>query len=426
MRSRYVVTLVALLVVPAVPRSAHALQPLADFVAAGAHANPGNAEARARTELASARAATAVATLLPSASVTASYTHNQYESAFGDLTIFPRNQLDAIFTVRAPIVDAAKIADLGAARRSELAATESKRGLELRIEGEIVRGYYELAAGLALVRAAERAEEAARKNLVVARARERAGAVTALDADRAAAEVARQEQLVASARLAARVAAIALERDTGLAPDTATGADVVIRDDLAAEPPPSALVARAGSTPELRAARAAREGAERAATARRLALVPTLTGTATQRFTNASGFFAGHEAAFVGSIALGWNVDGTTFTTMRERDADVAAARAREDRTGRAIVAEVARAASTVDASIARSRAARAEAAVTARAAEEIRARYGAGSATQLELVQADRDAFAAEAARIRSDAQLAGARAELRLALGLHAGDAL
>ncbi len=48
--------------------------------------------------------------------------------------------------------------------------------------------------------------------------------------------------------------------------------------------------------------------------------------------------------------------------------------------------------------------------------------RYQAGTGTQLEVVQAERDLLSAEAARIQAEADLAGARAALRLAAGLGA----
>jgi outer membrane protein TolC len=44
---------------------------------------------------------------------------------------------------------------------------------------------------------------------------------------------------------------------------------------------------------------------------------------------------------------------------------------------------------------------------------------YQAGSATQLELLQAQRDAFQAEVTRIQDDANLLNARAQLRLSAG-------
>ena len=46
---------------------------------------------------------------------------------------------------------------------------------------------------------------------------------------------------------------------------------------------------------------------------------------------------------------------------------------------------------------------------------------HGSGVATQLDVIQAERDAFAASVARIQSDAELAYARAALRLDAGRH-----
>ena len=44
---------------------------------------------------------------------------------------------------------------------------------------------------------------------------------------------------------------------------------------------------------------------------------------------------------------------------------------------------------------------------------------YRAGTATQLDLLQAQRDAFRAEVTRIQNDANLLNARAQLRLSTG-------
>jgi len=44
---------------------------------------------------------------------------------------------------------------------------------------------------------------------------------------------------------------------------------------------------------------------------------------------------------------------------------------------------------------------------------------YRAGTATQLDLLQAQRDAFRAEVTRIQDDANLLNSRAQLRLAAG-------
>ena len=73
----------------------------------------------------------------------------------------------------------------------------------------------------------------------------------------------------------------------------------------------------------------------------------------------------------------------------------------------------------TVAASIARSRSARAGRVAAAHAAQQAHDRYQVGTITQLDLLQAQRDAFAAEVARIQADADLVNARAQLRLAAG-------
>ncbi len=50
--------------------------------------------------------------------------------------------------------------------------------------------------------------------------------------------------------------------------------------------------------------------------------------------------------------------------------------------------------------------------------------RYTAGVATQLEVTEAQRDAFLATASSIQADADLAFARAALRLAAGIPISD--
>jgi outer membrane protein TolC len=73
-----------------------------------------------------------------------------------------------------------------------------------------------------------------------------------------------------------------------------------------------------------------------------------------------------------------------------------------------------------VRAGIAKSRAARAESQAAARAATLSVDRYSAGATTQLDVTQAQRDAFLASASQIQADSDLAYARAALRLAAGV------
>jgi outer membrane protein TolC len=91
----------------------------------------------------------------------------------------------------------------------------------------------------------------------------------------------------------------------------------------------------------------------------------------------------------------------------------------RVDRTEQAQADDVYTAWSFVIAEIAACRAARAEAEANQLAAELAKDKYGAGTALQLDVLQADRQAFASEVARIQADADLKYARAALRLAAG-------
>src|SRR5207237_7634475 len=73
----------------------------------------------------------------------------------------------------------------------------------------------------------------------------------------------------------------------------------------------------------------------------------------------------------------------------------------------------------TVLAGNARSREARAGREAAGHASAQARERYRAGTITQLDLLQAQPDAFTAEVSRIQADADLVNARAQLRLSSG-------
>ena len=74
---------------------------------------------------------------------------------------------------------------------------------------------------------------------------------------------------------------------------------------------------------------------------------------------------------------------------------------------------------SVVASDITRSRSARVGQAAAEHSAQLAHDRYQAGTTTQLELLQAQRDAFSAQVNRIQADADLVNARVQLRLAAG-------
>jgi outer membrane protein TolC len=107
----------------------------------------------------------------------------------------------------------------------------------------------------------------------------------------------------------------------------------------------------------------------------------------------------------------------------RAQAAAAAGTRAREDKTRRQVEDAIFDAWQRVATSIDKSRSARSQVQSSASAAELARVRYVGGVATQLDVLQAQQDAFSADIARIQADADLAYARAELRLAAGRPLG---
>jgi outer membrane protein TolC len=415
-------TVAPLVCVLAWSSSAHALQPLDGFVRGARAQNPVNREAMANRAGADARADEAFGRALPGLSAGATYTRNQWDVSFGGLEVLPRDQLDASVSVAVPLVDLAKFARIAAAHRSADAAASRQEATERATEAQVVQLYYQLAADLALVSVARKALDVVQLNLKLTEAASQAGTVTALDVQRASVEVERQSQQLIAAQLEVSLVARALASQSGVVADIA--GDAPLADDLHREPALERFIATAPSTPAVQAAIADRAAAERGASAQKLALVPTLAGAASERYTNATGFLNGHHEAYAATLSLLWAVDFTTAPAIRARNAEAAAARAREDQSQLAAGDAIHRAWSTIDADIARSRSARTQAAVSARAADVARTRYKSGVGTQLELIQADRDAFAAEAGRVQADADLLNARQQLRLASGSGAPD--
>jgi outer membrane protein TolC len=411
------IALIPLLAIPIASSTAHALQPLDEFVRGARARNPANHEAAANHAGAEARADEAFGRALPALAAAATYTRNQWDVSFGGLEVLPLNQRDAAATLAVPLVDLAKWERISAADRLAEAAGHREEAVARETELQVAQLYYQLAADLALVDVARKALEVVTRNLALTEEAARAGTVTGLDVQRASVEVERQSQQLTSAELEVRLVARALASQTGVLADLA--AAPALADDLHHEAPLAGFAATASSTPAVRAAGAERAAAERGATAQRLALLPTLGGSVNERYTNAVGFLNGHHEAYTALLTVGWAIDFSSFPAIRARAADAEAARAREESVHLGAGDGIFRAWSTIEADIVRSRSARTQAAFAARAAEVARTRYRSGVGTQLELIQSDRDAFAAEAGRIQADADLLNARRQLRLLSG-------
>jgi len=405
---------------------ASALQPISTFLARADEHNPDNLEARATIAQRDAEAQAALARLLPSFSARGTYTRNQYEVAFPSadgklLTIQPANQLDAVVQLEVPVFDPAGYARYGAQRAQVDAARASRAVTRLDVQRQILNVYYQLAGAEALVASARGSVEAAQKNADMVRERRAAGVASDLDAQRAAANIERARQDLADAELTEGLARRNLETLTSLAP---LPSEAALADDLHEEAPLSTWLSTPGSSlPRGLVAAAQTRAAERTRDASRLALLPTVTASAQERFSNAASF-GGQHAFYTLSASVSWRFDFSLVSTMRAQDAAVVAARAREEKTARASEDGVHEAWLRVHVGIAKSRAARAQATAAAQAARLAESRYAGGAATQLDVIEAQRDAFGADAARVMADASLVASRVMLRLSAGRPVND--
>ncbi|HEU4404420.1 MAG TPA: TolC family protein [Polyangiaceae bacterium] len=403
-------------------RPARALQPLESFVRAARAANPDAREARAESRRAGADAAVARAALLPSFVARGLYTRNQYEVAFAlptdgapqRVVIQPQNQLDAFLTLTVPVVDLAGRARAGAAAEAAEAARADEAAAALGLEARVAAGYYRFVGAEATREAAARGLDVAERNARLVRDRLAVGAASDLDAARAEADAERARQDVADAELGVALAARALATLSGLEPEPGSS----LRDEAGDEAPLEAWLRAAPGLPSARAAAAAERAAGEARRAAEWSLLPSLAVGAEQRFTNASSF-VGRRAFYTLTASLTWSLDAAVGARVAAQEAAADAAAARAARARRAGADLIYEAWHRTRAALARARAARAQRAAAARAAELARDRYEAGSATQNEVIAAQRDAFAADVACVQADADLALARTQLRLSAG-------
>jgi outer membrane protein TolC len=159
--------------------------------------------------------------------------------------------------------------------------------------------------------------------------RERADAGTAstLDVRRAEAEVEARRQDVASADYGLQVARRSLRTLTGITP---TEGGRALDDDLHDEPPLGAWEAKVDALPAVAAAREDVRAAEANAGAAWAALYPTVVGTASERFTNATAF--GQSPAWAAGVSAIWHLDASTIPAAHAQNLAASAARARLDR----------------------------------------------------------------------------------------------
>jgi outer membrane protein TolC len=249
--------------------------------------------------------------------------------------------------------------------------------------------------------------------------REKAGAATELELLRARAEVQRNRQTISDTDVMVATTRRSLSTLTGIDPGDSAS---LPPDDLRAETPFDELEKNVDALPPVRAADKDAQTAARNADATRFALVPVLGAQFTERLSNATGF-TGKISNWNYGATLSWRLDAPTVMGLgvarsQEATAALAAERAR-------LIArdQIHNDWQRLNASLQKIESAKAQVEAAQRAAQVARDRYAAGAATQIDVIQAERDLFGAEVAMIQARTDLGSARLSLRISSGQPLG---
>jgi outer membrane protein TolC len=408
-----------------------ALQPVTEFIEHAKTWNPQNRAAQATTVERDAEVTVSTGGLLPSLTANGIYTRNQYEVNTGaliggvlppgtpNIVIQPLNQLDANITLTVPIINVANWDRRDVAKASLVGARASEANAELSVRKNVLRDYYTLLGDEAVLLSATKNAEVAQHNVQLARDRKESGTGSEFDVQRALADQAKAAQSVTAAALAVTNTRHDLYSLSGLVAEPATAFP---EDDLHDESPIEQWTGHAADLPSVQTATANRVTAEENVKVAKGAWLPSLAGSAEEKFTNATAFVGGHTAVYLLQLTATWKLDTTISPQVRAQSAAAAAARANEDQARKDAEDAVFRDWQQVHADIDSARSARVQVTATQLAASLAQDRYESGVATQLDVLQARQDAFSADVSRIQADADLAYARLALRLDSGLLA----
>jgi outer membrane protein TolC len=424
------VALLQALSIPLFCSSALAQEPLETFLDSARSRALDVREAEAAVEQASSQVAEARARLLPALTGNVAYQRNEPEVVVGiptgmvdgmgnpitrEAVVTAADQLTASATLSVPLVDLSSWAGFFQTQAVEDATRAQFDLAHQNVSVAVVQIWHQLVAQRALVHAAERNAETTERSRDAAAARVEVGASPQLELARAQAELARAQQNLAEARLQSRLAARNLEDLTGLRPSEA---EAELADDLAAEPPIERFAGNADDLPAVRAAHHLERASDIARNGAWLALLPTISASATARYSNASGF--GQSDAYSVGVSATWILDFARPARVEAASAALDVARVRAERASQQAETAIYDAWERVESLRSSASAAQAQLDASQRAAEDARARFESGAGTQLDQITAERDLFQAEVARIQALANLRVARAVLRIRSGI------
>lgn len=366
------------------------------------------------------------AALLPSISARGTFTHSDREIVreFGGESVVFQKQ-DAFagrLSASMTLVKGSAWTDLREAYRLAEAAQQTHRWTETTLEFEVARAYLTVLTGETLVGAARRTLESAEELLAAARARRQAGEALEVDEVRARLELEQARGGLIEAENVRKTAldalATLLGREDG--PGQGEAALQVERpgSGLFGDPPADADPAQ---RPDLRASALREAAARHAVTGSWLEYLPTLGVAWTYNITENTGF-SGDPDTWDLVFTLDWLLfdGGLRYAQRRESSSLLRDARLRRRQLGRQVKQAVRQA--RRDLSTARATLATARSRLTlARKSRVLTlARYRAGLATSLEVVQVDDELRQAELAVVSGELSRDLSQLELYRALGL------
>lgn len=327
-----------------------------------------------------------------------------------------QDQLTAVFRIDLPIIDVARwVRVAGAGINKESAELREAYTRDL-ITRQVVGAYYGYAAALALRKSAEKSLAAAEAQAKLMEIRTQVGSTTELDLARARAEVQRNRQTVADAISMIATSRRALRSLTFVEPPEALPDWT---DNVAPEAALDELEKRIDQLPAVQASDKEAKAGELASTGAALTLVPTVNANFTENISNATGF-TGQNASYAFGLTAAWRLDVPTVANISGAGALANQARLAAEKTRLQSRDQINSDFQRFTASLIKIEAAKSQVAAAERAAQVSRDRYTVGSATQIEVIQAERDLFTAEVGQIQARTELATARASLRLSSAL------
>jgi outer membrane protein TolC len=332
------------------------------------------------------------------------------------VTVMPHHQLDATFSVTAPLFDLEAIHRYRAAKADAGGAQWEVKVSQQTVDATIAREYFRYAGSRAVETSAELLVSYASESLSITEQRVLSGAATTIDLELAQADLEGARLAVKEAyslRSAARRALLDL---TGIDADTVTFRPVA--ENFRDEAPLDTWLAEVGGLPGVRSAEKGVASAEAQVAAARSQYFPKIAAVASDRLTNAYGL-QGHPNSYFVGVTATVNFDFGMPANVRGREAAAGSARVKLDQARRDAANAIITAYEQIAIQQGKCEVTRLKASAARKAAELAAAKYTTALISQQEASRAQQLAYDAQLAHIQAKAELNFARAVLRVSSG-------